>query len=105
MRAKIGVGVLLALLMLVGTAAAQTNETAISDSPAVIQNLVGLGVWALIGIGLLVAIVGALTHLIGQYYSYKVLDKGVSTIVNLKTLQEVDRALDNNNQQNRGNNP
>ena len=88
----------LGLLVLIGTAAAQGNETAISDSPAVIQNLVGLGVWAIIGIGLLVSLVGVITHLIGQYYSYKVLDKGISTIVNIKTLQEVDRALDEQNQ-------
>ena len=88
----------LGLLVLSGTAAAQGNETAISDSPAVIQNLVGLGVWAIIGIGLLVSLVGVITHLIGQYYSYKVLDKGISTIVNIKTLQEVDRALDEQNQ-------
>jgi len=94
---KVAKTVFVALLLATGVAAAQANETAISNSPAVIQNLVGLGVWALIGIGILVAIVGALTHLIGQYFSYKVLEKGVSTIVNLKTLQEVDRALDNNN--------
>ena len=83
----------------VGVATAQANETAIANSPAVIQNLIGLGVWALIGIGILVAIVGALTHLIGQYFSYKVLEKGVNTIVNLKTLQEVDKSLDNNSKQ------
>ena len=104
MKAKV-VGVLLLALLMVGTAAAQGNETmqetAVSDSPAVIQNLVGLGVWAIIGIGLLVALVGVITHLLGQYFSYKVLDKGISTIVNLKTLQEVDRALDD--QQNRQN--
>ena len=89
---------LLGLLVLIGTAAAQGNETAISNSPAVIQNLVGLGVWAVIGLSLLFGTVAVATHVLSQYFSYKVLDKGISTIVNLKTLQEVDRALDNNSQ-------
>jgi len=99
MRAKI-VGVLFAILMLVGVVGAEGNSTAIGDSPAVIQNLVGLGVWAVIGLSLLFGTVAVATHVLSQYFSYKVLDKGISTIVNLKTLQEVDRALDENSNQN-----
>jgi len=95
MKSKIFGAAVLVMLLFAGTAAAQ-NETAISNSPAVIQNLVGLGVWAVIGLSLLFGTVAVATHILSQYFSYKVLDKGISTIVNIKTLQEVDRALDEN---------
>lgn len=99
------VGVLIALLM-VGTAAAQENGTAIADSSGVIQNLVGLGVWAFIGIGLIFAIVMGVAYVIGNILMYKLQEQaskslsgttryGVEALVNLAMLRTVDDTLDN----------
>lgn len=99
------VGVLVLALLLIGTAAAQENGTAIADSSGVIQNLVGLGVWAFIGIGLIFAIVMGVAYVIGNILMYKLQEQaskslsgttryGVEALVNLAMLRTVDESLD-----------